>query len=180
MILYLRIHSIFWMITESSLYALITIFPHSVTSVLDSDSSAEAQTAVAITRKKHGFVGSWLLLLQTEQFVCLTVKRGETTKVESDFKKKKKKPSSSAFPRRLGCDPPPSYLTQRLIHSAVILSFNFLFWLLLSRGCHHSNVGVFNVSFFIWCCSVLKRKLGDLICLDWTELNPALHWTVTL
>lgn len=49
MILYLRIRVIFWMITESSSYVLISAFPNNVTSVLDGDLPTEGGPARACT-----------------------------------------------------------------------------------------------------------------------------------
>lgn len=75
MILYLRIHVIFWMITESSSCVLISAFPNNVTSVLDGDLPTEVAPARACAVSdgcsnnavRCSCVNFWLLLLQTEQ-----------------------------------------------------------------------------------------------------------------
>lgn len=171
MILYLRICIIFWKIVKSSSYVLTNVFPNKVTSVLDGDLPAEVAPVRACTvpdscsnnAVRCRFVGSWLLLLQTEQ-LSASCRKGKNNQSVYGGCTVEKKTSSSAFPISEGSNVSPLssflsfHLTQLLIHYGVIftLFFRLLFSALIST---FSLVPLF----LCWCFhTVYPQKELDL------------------
>lgn len=142
MILYLRVHVIFWMIvTESSSYVLINVFPNNVTSVLDGDLPTEVAPPVRActvsdscsnNAARRRFVSSRLLLLQTDQ-LSASCRKGKKNQPKCTWRVycRLKQTSSSAFPISEGSNvnpPPSSFLS---FHLTQLLTLFFFFFLAL-------------------------------------------------
>lgn len=206
MILYSRIHIIFWMTTESSPYVLINIFSNNLTSVpecmvvtcllkLPHWGPVQYRTAVAIMQ--------WGVDLLVNGFKqsSPSCKREKQPKCKWRVHwRLKTKHSSPAFSSSEGSNVNPLsmflsfHLTQPSIHcggnffSLYFLYFSLLLWFLTCHGCHCSYVGVCILSvrimslicgtqvLLIWYCSVLRQRPPDE---NWTLLLLGL-WLTTL